>query len=92
MPTHTGGRAKPRSDAERQILDQVETLPSGQAKTVGGVVVQAEPPYFSASGSVCRWLVLTPKSGGGDRRRLACKDGTAWFYAPSVLASPGNEP
>lgn len=85
QPLHAGDKAEPRSDTERDVLGQLDGWPAGQAKTVGGVKVVAEPPYVAASGSTCRWLQLEGQKGA--ERRLACQDreGTPWFYAPSVL-------
>lgn len=96
--THTGGREEPGSAAERRILEDLDRLPSGQAKTIGDTVLVAEPPYHSASGAVCRWIELTTSPGGSvelagrAERRLACKEGASWFYAPAVLVAPESEP
>lgn len=86
-PLHAGDKAEPRSDAERTVLGQLDGWPPGEAKTIGGVEVVAEPPYMAASGSTCRWLQLEGPKGA--ERRLACKDreSTPWFYAPSVLTA-----
>ncbi|RLB53483.1 MAG: hypothetical protein DRI90_21105 [Deltaproteobacteria bacterium] len=83
-----GGRVEPTSVAEQEILKQLESLPSGKQATIGGVVVVADPPYFAASGRTCRQLLLTSRGGGPGRRRLGCKDGASWFYAPDVFATP----
>jgi hypothetical protein len=88
-PAHTGGEVEPASADERQILDRLNSWTSDQ--TVGSIAVHAEPPYFAASGSTCRWLVLTRPTGGSSRR-LACQKGSRWFYAPEVLVAPISAP
>jgi len=83
-PKATGTKVAPESDAERQMLALLDGMQSGEVKTVGGVEVRAEPSYAAASGTTCRWLAVT--SSGVETRRLACKDGPAWFYAPNERA------
>lgn len=88
-PKHTGGRQEPASPAEQQILDRLDDWTGDQ--TIAGVTVQAEPPYFAASGATCRRLVL-----GGKERRLACDNDPGspggWYYAPDVLVAPAAVP
>jgi len=95
-PKHTGSHQQPNDDVERQVLDRLDDWTGDQ--TIGGVRVHAEPPYFAASGSLCRWVELQTGTAPA-RRRLACKEGGAdpavvggWFYAPDVLVAPAPIP
>jgi hypothetical protein len=91
-PQNTGNKGEPGSKAEQLALGAVEGLAPGASSIVGDLELRAEPAYSSASGRLCRWLLLTPRGRGAARRRLACKDGAAWFYAPDVLAAPVGAP
>jgi len=86
-PATGGGRVEPTSAAEHEILKQLETMPVGRPVTVGNLVVVAQAPYFAASGRTCRHLHVTPRGGGSASRRLACKDGSSWFFAPDVFVT-----
>lgn len=88
-PRATGTKVAPKSDVEREALIGLDDLREGEARSIAGVEIRAEPPYAAASGTVCRWLTM--KSATVESRRLACKDGTSWFYAPDVLAAPVAE-
>lgn len=93
-----GGRVEPSSEAEKQVLAALDELPPGTPKTIGGMTVVADEPYFSASGRACRWLMLETAGAKGGARRLACKDSGgigeetedqgSWFFAPNVFAPP----
>lgn len=90
-PNNPGGRVEAADDDERHILAEADRLPVGKETTIGATTVVAEAPYAAASGNTCRWLVLATKGGAGTRR-LACNDGSGWFFAPDVLGPPIEVP
>lgn len=79
---HTGGVVRPGSNDERRVLAQLDSMPSETPTRVGRIVVEAEPPYYAASGRMCRRVRMSGRS------RLACKGNPSWFYVPEVLAAP----
>lgn len=89
----TGRTLNPRSDMERALLGQVATLPTGAPRQLGGVLVRAERPYPAASGRTCRVLTITSDSLRPPSSRLACSDGSRWFFVPNVFGtdSEGSE-
>ncbi|MDZ4064623.1 MAG: hypothetical protein U1E22_08170 [Coriobacteriia bacterium] len=82
---YEGGKVEPASTSERRLLETVERLGSGKEEKVGELVVVADAPYFAASGRLCRSVRIVRGASGATR--LACKDGSAWFYAPEVFVS-----
>lgn len=97
-----GGRVEPTSNTERKVLAELDQLPPNTPKTVDGVTVVADAPYFSASGRTCRRLTITARGAASGASRLVCKDPAAtddrsngnagWFYAPDVFAPPAANP
>jgi hypothetical protein len=83
----TGGKLAARSPSERALLDSLPSLPPGVARRVGAVTVTAEAPYAAASGRTCRVLRLDADRKGQGSRRLACSDGTSWFFVPDVFSA-----
>ena len=86
---YSGSKVEPSSSDETALLEKLDSLASGSKARVGGLTVVADRPYFAASGRTCRRVVISSGGRGGDRSRLACKDGEAWFFAPDVFA-PGT--
>jgi len=88
-----GSTVAPTSDAERQLLAQLGDLPTGKKQKIGSLTVVAQKPYYAASGRTCRNLDVTnathPKQTGP---RLACTDGSEWFFVPNVFVAPTAEP
>jgi len=74
------------------VLAQLEQLPATEARTIDSLVVVADAPYSAASGKTCRRLTLTPqKPPKASRTRLACRDGDAWGFVPSVFLVPTEQ-
>jgi len=86
----TGRRLTAQTDAERGVLREVASLPSGVARRVGNAQVTAESAYNSASGRTCRALALTISQH--TVHRLACSDGQAWFFVPDVFGGAESLP
>jgi hypothetical protein len=70
-------------------MSQLSSLPSGAARRLGNLSVQADAPYHAASGRTCRALHLKPAQSKQEIRRVACTDGKTWFFVPDVF---GNNP
>ena len=85
-----GGVVQPKNPTERQVLELLETLPAGKPRRVGGVVVVADPPYYAASGRLCRGVTVTPSGGKQSAQRLACREGEKWVYVPTVMIAPAG--
>ena len=86
------GTAEPASPAETKVLAQLEQLPPTQASTIDGLSVVADAPYAAASGKTCRRLTLTSvKPPKASRVRLACRNGDAWGFVPSVFLVPAEQ-
>jgi hypothetical protein len=67
------------------VLAELSALPAGQAlQLASGETAIADVPYFAASGRECRFVEITPASGGGNRR-LACLTGVDWAWQRNVL-------
>jgi len=86
----TGGRLAPSSEADRSLLRQLPNLPSGAPQRIGSASVVAEPAYAAASGQTCRALHMTVANSAA-RHRLACSDGTTWFFVPDVFGSNSSD-
>lgn len=83
------GVIAPRDDSERAVLRSLDSLATGVRRTIGNITAVAEEPYHAASGRVCRWVRMSfGHRSPGTERRLACKQGKAWFFALDVLAAP----
>ncbi len=82
----TGTRMDPSSEVERQVLSQLEAMPSEQARTIGGTRVVASPTYFAASGHPCRRVAIGAEAAA--RHHLACKGSSGWYFVPSVFEAP----
>ncbi len=86
-----GGRVDPANATEERLLTKLGTLPTGSAVIVDQLSVVAEAPYSSASGRLCRRLVITERSGSkNSHTRLACRDDKVWFFAPEVFLTPAE--
>ena len=86
------GTAEAASPAEAKVLTMLEQLPPAQARSIEGLNVVADAPYSAASGKTCRRLTLTPlKPPKTSRTRLACRDGAAWGFVPSVFLAPTEQ-
>ena len=79
----TGGTLTGSTAQERTLLQELPRLPSGPAREFGGLSVVADQPYPTASGRTCRSLRL--RAAKTNVSRLACTDGTAWFFVPDVF-------
>ena len=88
-----GSTVAPTSDAERQLLAQLGKLPAGKKTQIGALTVVAHKPYYAASGRTCRSVDVTsaanPKQNGA---RLACTNGSEWFFVPNVFVAPTADP
>ena len=82
----TGGTLAAKSASEQAILREVPTLPIAVQRQVGGVAIVADAPYASASGRTCRVLHIAADAPAHDPDRLACSNGSAWFFVPDVFA------
>lgn len=83
---YTGTKVESASKDEAAVLQQVDKLVTGKRQKVGGVFVVADAPYFAASGRTCRSLLISSGANRAGRARLACEDGSTWFWAPEVMA------
>ena len=85
------GTAEAASPSELKVLAVLGELVPGKTRTIGELSVVADAPYYAASGKTCRGVTLTsanpPKHS---RTRLACKNGEAWYFAPSVFLAPSD--
>jgi hypothetical protein len=61
-------------------------LPTGAPRHVDAVDVMADAPYTAASGRTCRALALSAGKDADASHRLACTDGSGWFFVPDVFA------
>ncbi len=83
----TGRTVGAKSESERAVLGELGSLPSNAPRRFRDATVVAEPPYSAASGHTCRAVhVTTPQAAV---HRLACVDGTKWFFVPDVFGSSG---
>jgi hypothetical protein len=83
--TENAGRVAPVSDSERAVLKSLDDLPNHTARAIGGVTVQAEPPYAAASGERCRYVSY------GKERRLACREPAGWYFVPDVFGAGAEQ-
>jgi hypothetical protein len=89
----TGRTVGAQSEGERALLGQLGGLPSGTPRRIGEVAVVAEPAYAAASGRTCRVVRVSTSREPKPRSRLACNNGSGWFFVPDVfgLESPSAE-
>jgi hypothetical protein len=74
------------------VLERLNDMPTQKRQTVGNLSVVADPPYAAASGRTCRRVTLTSTAKPQtSTMRLACKDGKAWQFVPSVFLAPGGK-
>lgn len=69
------------------MLRTIEQLPSNAEQKVGGLVVVAGDPYYSASGRTCRRVTLRGQQSGTPETRLACRLDEGWVFVPDVFGS-----
>ncbi|MFW6031113.1 MAG: DVU3141 family protein [Myxococcota bacterium] len=82
------GRVSPETQAERELLARLDTLPAHEPVTHGDQVFVAEPAYAAASGRDCRSITI--RSTEGDRQariKLACEDRAGWVFVPDPFAT-----
>lgn len=85
-----GRTVQPDSPAERAVLAQLDKIPADSPTEVQGIHVVAGERYHAASGRICRGVDLQP-SGARPAARVACTDGTNWFFVPNVFAVSSKE-
>ncbi len=83
----TGRRLAPNGQTERALLSALPSLPSGNERRIGDASVIAEPPYGAASSRTCRALHITQGPTRKTSHRLACTDGSGWFFVPDIFGS-----
>jgi len=81
--TENAGRVEPTTESERAILHNLDDLPSGTARSIGGERVTALAPYVSASGLRCRRVAWAKQE------RLACREPEGWYFVPDVFGTAG---
>lgn len=87
----TGAAIRGQTDDERALLAQLPRLPTGKPQRVQGLSVVADEPYEAASGRRCRPLHVQAAGAAHGAPRLACSDGTSWFFVPDVFVSSTGE-
>ena len=86
----TGATIGAKSEADRAILRELPTLPTGSPRRVGEATIVAEAPYTAASGRSCRALHVPALASHKASDRLACSDGKTWFFVPNVFGADGS--
>ena len=83
QPSH----AEPRSPEEQAALAELPNLGAGaEVRTLVGATVSFEPTYASAAQRTCRGFVIQREPAeGAPMRRVACREGDAWFLVPDLL-------
>lgn len=87
----TGAKLPGANADERALLAGLPGLRSGKAQRVRDLSVLADEPYEAASGRQCRALQVQAVGGTHNARRLACSDGSGWFFVPDVFGSSAGE-
>lgn len=87
----TGRGLTAASEAEREIIRQLPQLREGAEVRVRDFSVVGDPAYSSASGRTCRALHLTQRGTGKVQHRLACSEGSTWFFVPDVLGAENSK-
>lgn len=83
----TGRTLTADTAAERELLRRLPQLRAGTPQSIGEDSVVAEPAYTAASGRTCRALWLTSGKAGNTSHRVACSNGSEWFFVPDVFGS-----
>lgn len=86
----TGRTLQAKTAAERAILAELPRLPTDSPRQLSGLTVLAHAPYSAASGRTCRILSLRQPTRQA-HERLACSDGSAWFFVPDVFGTGATE-
>ncbi len=81
--TEKPGRLEPATPTERQLLERLDSLATGELLSLEGTTVTADAIYTSASGSKCRRVSFV--SDQKQQPRLACRDEQGWFFVPDVF-------
>lgn len=91
--------AEPSSPLEAEALERLATLgPGAETLPLHDATLSVEPTYASAARLTCRGFTLQREPAeGAPSRRVACRDGDAWFLAPDLLEDgtadgPEDEP
>lgn len=74
----------PANESEKRLLAELPMMAPSSLQRIGEQAVIVDAPYTAASGRTCRTVHVTQ----GVRRestRLACSDGTRWFFVPEVF-------
>lgn len=86
----TPTRVEPTTDEERSLLARAHELPTGEWVSIDGLDVEADRPYYAASGRSCRHLRV--RQSGREATRLACADGESWVFVPDSLGTSAGHP
>lgn len=86
-------RVEPRTPEESEALNRLPTLePTAVVVTLAAATLAFEPSYASAANRVCRAFAIQREPAEGEAiRRLACRDGDAWFLVPELLEDGSSD-
>jgi hypothetical protein len=87
----TGAKLTATTESDRLLLTELPKLPPQAPRRMGDNTVVAEAPYLAASGRTCRAIHVDGISAqAGSRHRLACSNGSSWFFVPDVFGAGGE--
>lgn len=82
------GSVLARSDAERELLERLPTLPVNEPVRLGDRTYVPMPAYPSASGRTC--TPVHESAPGHQLLRVACDQDGQWVFVPDVFG--GEDP
>ena len=75
------------SPEESRILQQLMKMGEGEAGGAGSMSFKVVDRFDAASGNLCVRILLSDRSSGEERYRLACENGHGWFFAKNIFLS-----
>jgi hypothetical protein len=85
-PNQTNGTVTAGKDAG--LITLVAGMQAGEQINFDGKTVESGQYFSAASGRLCKYITLRNMDvPDNTRSRLACQDGTNWFFATDIFSS-----
>ena len=73
---------------DAELLALVAGMQAGESYVFDGMMVESGWTFAAASGRLCKYITLrNPDDQNISSSRLACQDGTSWFFATDIFSS-----
>jgi len=73
---------------DAELIALIAGMQTGESYAIDGMTVESGQAFTAASGRLCKYITLRSMDGTGKARsRLACQDGTNWFFATDIFSS-----